>query len=107
MLEPLNTRDNPGYFLTGSAQARRIIDQVDHEQLDIKAAQLEIEYFWAGALRHAVIDGDVENGSLMAGQSVGLVTRKQPTSEILQELVDQAVAVLAARETSDWAGAAE
>ena len=28
LLEPLNTQDNPGYFLTGSAQARRIIDQV-------------------------------------------------------------------------------
>lgn len=28
LLEPLNTRDNPGYFLTGSAQARRIIEQV-------------------------------------------------------------------------------
>src|SRR5690606_9581292 len=40
-------------------------------ELDQKAAQLEIEHFWAGALRRAVIEGDVENGSLMAGQSVG------------------------------------
>lgn len=29
MLEPLNTTDNPGYFLTGSAQARRIIEHVN------------------------------------------------------------------------------
>jgi hydroxypyruvate isomerase len=28
LLEPLNTRDNPGYFLTGTAQARRIIERV-------------------------------------------------------------------------------
>ena len=28
LIEPLNTRDNPGYFLTGSAQARRILDRV-------------------------------------------------------------------------------
>jgi len=67
-------------------------------ELEQKDAQLEIEHFWAGALRRAVIDGDVENGSVMAGQSVGLVTREQATGEILGELVDQAVAVLAARE---------
>lgn len=60
-------------------------------------AQLDIEHFWAGALRRAVIEGDVETGSLMAGQSVGMVTREQPTAEIIAELVDQAVAALMAR----------
>ena len=63
-----------------------------------EAAQLEIEHFWAGALRRAVIDGDVENGSVMAGQSVGMVTAEQPTAAIIAELVDQAVAALAARQ---------
>jgi enoyl-[acyl-carrier protein] reductase II len=58
-------------------------------------AQLEIEMFWAGALKRAVHDGDVENGSLMAGQSVGMVTREQPTREIIFELVEQAIAALA------------
>jgi enoyl-[acyl-carrier protein] reductase II len=53
-------------------------------------AQLQIEHFWAGALRRAVIDGDVESGSIMAGQSVGLVTQIQPATEIIQELVTQA-----------------
>ena len=53
-------------------------------EVEKAAAQLEIEHFWAGALRRAVIDGDVENGSLMAGQSVGLVSREQPVSEIVQ-----------------------
>ena len=33
LLEPLNTTDNPGYFLTGSAQARRIIDTIDSEHV--------------------------------------------------------------------------
>ena len=66
-------------------------------EMDQKAAQLEIEHYWAGALRRAVIDGDVENGSLMAGQSVGMVSKEQPTAEIIQELVDQAVAALEAR----------
>ncbi len=62
-----------------------------------EAAQLEIEHFWAGALRRAVIDGDVENGSVMAGQSVGMVTREQTAAEIIDELVAQARAALGAR----------
>lgn len=53
-------------------------------------AQLKIEHYWAGALRRAVIDGDVESGSLMAGQSVGMVTQEQSTQDIIQELVGQA-----------------
>ena len=66
-------------------------------ELDQKAAQLEIEHFWAGALRRAVIDGDVENGSLMAGQSVGMVTREQTVTEILDEITGQAASALTAR----------
>lgn len=75
-----------------------VIERFRSGQIDQKGAQLQIEHFWAGALKRAVIDGDVENGSLMAGQSVGLVTREQPMEDILKELVDQAVAALAARE---------
>ncbi len=63
-------------------------------------AQLSIEHFWAGALRRAVIEGDVEEGSVMAGQSVGMVTEVQPVASIIQELVDQAVEALMARETA-------
>ncbi len=63
-----------------------------------EAAQLDIEHFWAGALRRAVIEGDVESGSVMAGQSVGMVTAEQPIAAIIAELVDQAVAALAARQ---------
>lgn len=59
-------------------------------KLDKQAAQLQIEHYWAGALRKAVIDGDVENGSLMAGQSVGMVTKEQPVFEILAQLINQA-----------------
>lgn len=52
--------------------------------------QLAIEHFWAGSLRRAVIDGDVERGSLMAGQSVGMVQCIQTAQEIVDELVGQA-----------------
>ncbi|MBT3628467.1 MAG: 2-nitropropane dioxygenase, partial [Rhodospirillaceae bacterium] len=64
-------------------------------ELDQKEAQLVIERFWAGSLRRAVIDGDIENGSLMAGQSVGMVAREQPVAEIVEELMDQAAGTLA------------
>ena len=58
--------------------------------LDKKAAQLAIEHFWAGALKKAVIEGDTENGSLMAGQSVGMVTKIEPVKDIIEELIQQA-----------------
>ena len=77
---------------------RVLIGKVDRGELDPKEAQLEIEHFWAGALRRAVIEGDVENGSLMAGQSVGMVTCEQPVADILGELVAQAEALLEQRE---------
>ncbi len=59
-------------------------------KLSKEEAQLKIEHFWAGALRRAVIDGDIENGSVMAGQSVGMVTKEQSCSEIINELIQQA-----------------
>ncbi|MBV9553115.1 MAG: 2-nitropropane dioxygenase, partial [Alphaproteobacteria bacterium] len=83
------------------AVQRDVIDRFNSGELAQKDAQLEIEHFWAGALRRAVIDGDVEGGSVMAGQSVGMVTREQSTVEILDELVDQALAVIEARQ---WGG---
>jgi enoyl-[acyl-carrier protein] reductase II len=76
---------------------REVIDLYRAGKLDQKEAQLKIEHFWAGALRRAVVDGDTENGSVMAGQSVGLVTREQPTAQIIEELVEQALTALMAR----------
>jgi enoyl-[acyl-carrier protein] reductase II len=75
---------------------REVCARYRNKEITQEEAQLEIELFWAGALKRAVIDGDIENGSLMAGQSVGMVTCEQPMAEILEELVSQAVAVLAA-----------
>jgi len=76
---------------------RRVAEKFTTGALDQQAAQLEIEHFWAGALRRAVIEGDVEFGSLMAGQSVGMVKREEPVSAILGELLQQAAAALTAR----------
>ena len=49
-----------------------------------------MERFWVGALREAVIDGDVSNGSLMAGQSVGLVDKVMPLEDIIDEMISDA-----------------
>ncbi len=68
---------------------------LDRGEVDMAAAQLEIEHFWAGALRRAVIDGDVENGSVMAGQIVGMVKTEEPVADILAALVAEAEAALA------------
>jgi len=69
---------------------RSVIAKFHNGEMGQKDAQLEIEHFWAGALRRAVIDGDVENGSLMAGQSVGMVKTEQPVQGILNDIVEQA-----------------
>ncbi len=53
-------------------------------------AQMKIEHYWVGALKKAAIDGDVENGSLMAGQSVGLVNSISTCKEVIEELINQA-----------------
>jgi enoyl-[acyl-carrier protein] reductase II len=81
-------------FLAHQAETR---DRFQAGALSKDEAQLAIEHFWAGALRRAVIEGDVENGSVMAGQSVGMVTAEQTIASIISELVDQAVAALRAR----------
>lgn len=67
-----------------------VIKEYDNGIIELKEAQLKIEHYWAGALRRAAIDGDVDTGSLMAGQSVGMVTKEQSTQEIIDELIAQA-----------------
>lgn len=69
---------------------KQVVEKVFSGQISKEEGQLEIEHFWAGSLRRAVIEGDVERGSLMAGQSVGMVTSIQPTQAIIDELVAQA-----------------
>ena len=46
----------------------------------------EIDAFGRGSLKKAVVDGDMENGSIMSGQIAGIVTKKQTSEEIVKEL---------------------
>ncbi len=74
----------------------QVISEHRSGALDKKEAQLKIEHYWAGALRRAVKDGDVESGSVMAGQSVGMVEKIEPVADILHSLIAQAQTFLAA-----------
>ena len=90
-----------------TAKQREIADSIDRGEIDLSTGQLAIEHYWAGALRRAVVDGDIEGGSLMAGQSVGMVTREQSVREIIDELVTEANAALVSRTLPvAWAPAA-
>ena len=80
-----------------TAKQLEVARALDDGGVTMGEAQLQIEHYWAGALRRAVIDGDVEGGSLMAGQSVGMVTKEEPVAEIIAELVAQAESALAHR----------
>ena len=80
-----------------AAKQREVAQLLDDGAIEMGEAQLQIEHYWAGALRRAVIDGDCESGSVMAGQSVGMVSREEPVAEIIQELVDEAAAALESR----------
>lgn len=87
---PVRALSNAGMkkFLEAQQEA---IAAADSGKMSIKEAQLQIELFWAGALRRAVIEGDIQHGSLMAGQSVGMVKAIQSTKDIIHQLVEEAL----------------
>jgi enoyl-[acyl-carrier protein] reductase II len=67
-----------------------LIKKLDEKEISPQEAQLEVERFWLGALRRAVLEGDVEGGSLMAGQSVGLVKEIKPVRRAVEDLIADA-----------------
>lgn len=50
----------------------------------------ELEHLTLGALRKAVVDGDVAMGTVMAGQIAGMIKKEQTCAEIIQEIVQEA-----------------
>ena len=54
----------------------------------------ELEYLTLGTLRKAVMEGDVVNGTVMAGQIAGLINKKQSAKEIIDEMMEQATNLL-------------
>ena len=80
-----------------TGKQREIAGTLDREGIAMTEAQLQVEHYWAGALRRAVVEGDVETGSLMAGQSVGMVKSEEPVADIIAALMDESEAALARR----------
>lgn len=68
----------------------KFLQEVRGGKIEVRDAQLKLEEFWLGSLKRAVINGDIEKGSLMAGQSVGIIKSIQPAGEIMDELVTAA-----------------
>lgn len=93
---PVRALKNAGSELF-TAKQREVAQALDEGRVEMAEAQLQIEHYWAGALRRAVIDGDVEHGSLMAGQSVGMVGKEEPVADIIAQLMAEAAAALEKR----------
>ena len=67
-----------------------LIQKRKNNEISHADAQYEVEKFWMGALRKAVEEGDVDYGSLMSGQSVGLMDKILPLKEALSILIEEA-----------------
>ena len=69
-----------------------LIAQMQRGEVTPEEATMKLEEFWIGGLRRAAVEGDISHGSLMAGQSVGLVRKIQPVAEIIRDLIEVALA---------------
>lgn len=72
---------------------RQLRNQMTREYLKQEKAGApfeELEQLTLGALRKAVVEGDVVNGTLMAGQCAGLVQKEQTCEEMIREIMEQA-----------------
>ena len=54
----------------------------------------ELEYMTLGTLRKAVQEGDITNGTVMAGQIAGMICREQSCKEMIDEMMEQAEKLL-------------
>ena len=67
-----------------------LIKELNAGRITREKAQFQVENFWMGGLRRAVLEGDIEYGSLMAGQSVGLIDEILPMNTIIRILIQEA-----------------
>ena len=54
----------------------------------------ELEYLTLGSLRNAVMEGDITNGTVMAGQIAGMISKEQTCQEMMDEMMEQASALM-------------
>lgn len=91
----IKAKDN-GTTVTGrslGAPVRILKNKMAREYLKVEASgadRMELEKFTLGGLRRAVFDGDMENGSVMAGQVCGQLTEIRPLAGIISGLYEDA-----------------
>ena len=76
---------------------RSIRNQMTREYLRLEKEGvdfMELEQLTLGSLRKAVVDGDVKNGTVMAGHIAGPVRKEQSCREIIAEIMEQAAGLL-------------
>ncbi len=82
---------------SGGHPIRSLKNQMTRKYLQMEengATFEELESLTVGSLRKAVVEGDVKNGTVMAGQIAGMIKKKQTCKEIIVELVDEAVQIM-------------
>ena len=79
---------NKGMDTFGQLQLE-LLEKLNKGTINRHEAQVKVEEFWMGSLRNAVIDGDTDHGSLMAGQSVGLIQKRENVNEIMTDLTTE------------------
>jgi enoyl-[acyl-carrier protein] reductase II len=68
---------------------KEIIEKFENGEILLNEGQLTLEKFFAGSLRRAVQEGDIEHGSLMAGQIVQMVNEEKSVKEILEKILSE------------------
>jgi enoyl-[acyl-carrier protein] reductase II len=78
---------------------RVLKNKLPRQMLELEKTQdlEEFERLGTGALSRAVLQGDVEHGSVMSGQVAGLVNKEQPAAEIIREMFEEAEKIYDAR----------
>jgi enoyl-[acyl-carrier protein] reductase II len=78
---------------------RVLKNKLSRQMLELEKTQdlEEFERLGTGALSRAVLQGDVEHGSVMSGQVAGLVNKEQPAAEIIREMFEEAEKIYDAR----------
>ncbi|MDR2267950.1 MAG: nitronate monooxygenase [Holosporaceae bacterium] len=76
------------------ARQREILLEFEKGEVSLDNGRLSLEHFWAGSLRRAVIEGDVDRGSLMSGQIVEIIKEEKSILEIIETILREAEAFL-------------
>lgn len=95
----INAKDRDALVTSRSTghPVRVIKNQFTREFMDLEksgASVEDLEKMGSGRLRLAVVEGDVDKGSVMSGQIAGMIKDIKPCNEIIQQLIQEAQQVL-------------